>query len=64
MSPAGDKTPLRDRILAGALQVVREKGVVAATTKEIARAAGISEALVFKYFLLDIFCRADYVSLY
>jgi AcrR family transcriptional regulator len=50
MSPAGDKTPLRDRILAGALQVVREKGVVAATTKEIARAAGVSEGSLYNHF--------------
>ncbi len=50
MSPAADRPPLRDRILAGALQVVREKGVVAATTKEIARAAGVSEGSLYNHF--------------
>lgn len=40
----------RDRILDAAAQVMREKGLARATTKEIARAAGYSEAMLYKYF--------------
>lgn len=42
--------PTRDRILDAAASVLLEKGVVGATTKEIARAAGCSEALLYKHF--------------
>ncbi|GAA1694034.1 TetR/AcrR family transcriptional regulator [Glycomyces endophyticus] len=40
----------RDRILDAAAAVMREKGVAGATTKEIARVAGCSEALLYKHF--------------
>jgi AcrR family transcriptional regulator len=50
VNTAADKPSLRDRILAGALQVIREKGVVAATTKEIARTAGVSEGSLYNHF--------------
>ena len=40
----------RDRILDGAAEVLRESGFVGATTKEIARAAGLSEAMIYKVF--------------
>jgi len=40
----------RDRILDAAATVLRERGIARATTKEIARAAGCSEALLYKHF--------------
>ena len=40
----------RDTILDAAAAVMREKGIARATTKEIARAAGYSEALLYKHF--------------
>jgi AcrR family transcriptional regulator len=40
----------RDRILDGALEVMRSRGLARATIKEIARAAGVSEALIYKLF--------------
>jgi len=40
----------RDAILDAAAQVMRERGLARATTKEIARAAGYSEALLYKHF--------------
>jgi AcrR family transcriptional regulator len=40
----------RDRILDAAVHVMREHGIVRATTKEIAREAGCSEALIYKHF--------------
>ena len=40
----------RDRILDAAASVLRERGIARTTTKEIARAAGCSEALLYKYF--------------
>jgi AcrR family transcriptional regulator len=47
----------RDRILDGAAQVMRERGVANSTTKQIARAAGFSEATLYKVFedKIDIF---------
>lgn len=47
----------RDRILDGAALVMRERGLAKATTKEIARAAGVSEALLYKVFQdkIDLF---------
>lgn len=49
----------RDRILDAAAQVLREQGLARATTKEIARAAGCSEALLYKHFAdkQEIFVR-------
>ncbi|WP_129841279.1 TetR/AcrR family transcriptional regulator [Streptomyces sp. RFCAC02] len=40
----------RERILDAAAGVMREQGVANATTKQIARAAGTSEALLYKHF--------------
>ncbi|MEV4255556.1 TetR/AcrR family transcriptional regulator [Spirillospora sp. NPDC049652] len=40
----------RDRILAAATDVIKRRGVVAATTKEIARAAGVSEGSLYNHF--------------
>lgn len=40
----------RERILDAAADVMREHGVAHATTKQIARAAGYSEALLYKHF--------------
>jgi len=40
----------RDRILDAAASVLRERGIAGSTTREIARAAGCSEALLYKYF--------------
>lgn len=46
----GKATSSRERILDGAVAVMRERGLAYATTKEIARAAGVSEALLYKVF--------------
>ncbi len=40
----------RDRILDGAAEVMRSRGLARTTTKEIARAAGYSEATLYKIF--------------
>jgi len=40
----------RERILAAATRIMREQGYARATTKEIARAAGFSEAALYKHF--------------
>lgn len=40
----------RDRILDGAVEVMRARGLANTTTKEIARAAGLSEAMLYKVF--------------
>lgn len=40
----------RDRILDGAAEVMRTHGLAKTTTKEIARAAGLSEAMLYKVF--------------
>ncbi len=40
----------RERILDAAAEILRERGVVRATTKEIAKAAGLSEAALYKHF--------------
>lgn len=40
----------RDEILAAASRIMREQGYARATTKEIARAAGYSEAALYKHF--------------
>jgi AcrR family transcriptional regulator len=41
---------MRDRILDAALAVLRERGHLSATTKEIARVAGCSEGSLYTYF--------------
>lgn len=40
----------RDRILDGAAEVMRTRGLANTTTKEIAKAAGLSEAMLYKVF--------------
>ncbi|MEV6324893.1 TetR/AcrR family transcriptional regulator [Nocardia sp. NPDC051787] len=40
----------RDQILDAAAEIMRNRGVVYATTKEIAKAAGYSEATLYKHF--------------
>lgn len=40
----------RERILDAALAVMEERGLARATTKEIAKAAGCSEPLLYRYF--------------
>lgn len=40
----------RELILDAALRVIRERGLARATTKEIAKAAGFSEAALYKHF--------------
>ncbi|MFI0484562.1 TetR/AcrR family transcriptional regulator [Actinomadura sp. 9N215] len=40
----------RERILDAAADIMRRRGAAAATTKEIAKAAGYSEALLYKHF--------------
>lgn len=40
----------RERIIAAAAEVMSHRGLAHATTKEIARAAGCSEALLYKHF--------------
>jgi AcrR family transcriptional regulator len=42
--------PARERILDAAAAVLRDRGIAHATTKEIAREAGCSEALLYKHF--------------
>jgi AcrR family transcriptional regulator len=41
---------MRDRILAAAVAVIRARGITAATTKEIARGAGVSEGSLYNHF--------------
>lgn len=57
--PHGDAPSTRDRILDAAAAIMRRDGLVRATTKEIAREAGCSEALLYKHFpdKRDIFVR-------
>ncbi|MCO8274306.1 TetR/AcrR family transcriptional regulator [Actinoplanes sp. TRM 88003] len=40
----------RERIVTAAAEVIRDRGLARATTKEIARAAGLSEAALYKHF--------------
>jgi AcrR family transcriptional regulator len=44
------KPAARERILAAAIEVMRASGVSAATTRAIAAHAGVSEALIYRYF--------------
>jgi AcrR family transcriptional regulator len=41
---------MRDRILAAAVSVMRERGLTGTTTKEIARAAGVAEGSIYNHF--------------
>ena len=45
-----EQPPMRERILAAAAEVFRDRGVTRATTKEIARAAGVSEGSLYNHF--------------
>jgi AcrR family transcriptional regulator len=45
-----EKPSARERILAAAIEVMRASGVSAATTRVIAAHAGVSEALIYRYF--------------
>src|SRR3954464_14702877 len=47
---AGMQGTMRDRILAAAVSVMRERGVTNTTTKEIARAAGVAEGSIYNHF--------------
>ncbi|PJJ55223.1 TetR/AcrR family transcriptional regulator [Compostimonas suwonensis] len=49
----------RDRILDAAAAVMREKGIAATTTKQIAQVAGYSEPMLYKHFAdkQDLFMR-------
>lgn len=44
------KPPMRDRILAAAVTVMREHGVTNTTTKEVARVAGVAEGSIYNHF--------------
>ncbi len=50
----------RDRILKAAQDIMRERGIVHATTKEIAQAVGVSEGALYKHFpsKTDLFLAA------
>ena len=48
--PGAPPSPTRDRIVEAARRVMDDVGLARATTKEIARAAGCSEATLYKYF--------------
>jgi AcrR family transcriptional regulator len=43
-------TPTRERLVDGAAEILAREGIAAATTKEIARAAGVSEPTLYAYF--------------
>lgn len=44
------KQPMRERILAAAVTVMRESGVTNTTTKEVARVAGVAEGSIYNHF--------------
>lgn len=50
MGAGHDGPRTRERILDAAAAVLRDRGIAHATTKEIAREAGCSEALLYKHF--------------
>lgn len=50
MAVKASQQPMRERILQAAAGVFRERGVTKATTKEIARAAGVSEGSLYNHF--------------
>ena len=41
---------MRDRILAAAVSVMRDRGITSTTTKEIARVAGVAEGSIYNHF--------------
>jgi AcrR family transcriptional regulator len=50
MSAQLSSQSMRERILAAAIEVIRERGVTAATTKEIARVAQVAEGSLYNHF--------------
>jgi AcrR family transcriptional regulator len=48
--PEPARSQMRERIVAAAARVIRERGVVNATTREIAREAGVSEGSLYNHF--------------
>jgi AcrR family transcriptional regulator len=50
MPSRSSEQPMRERIVAAAIQVIRERGVTRATTKEIAGAARVSEGSIYNHF--------------
>lgn len=48
--PKAQPQPMRERIVAAAVSVMAERGVTNATTKEIARQAGVSEGSLYNHF--------------
>src|SRR4051812_18006515 len=44
------KQPMRERILAAAVTVMRDRGVPNTTTKEVARVAGVAEGSIYNHF--------------
>src|SRR5258708_13250446 len=50
MSTPTPPTPMRQRIVLAAAQVLREQGFAETTTKEIARVAGVSEGSIYNHF--------------
>jgi AcrR family transcriptional regulator len=50
MSPVAKRAGTRELIIDAARAVMLNKGLVRATTKEIARAAGLSEGTIYNYF--------------
>lgn len=47
---SNNSTEAKTKILSSAIEIISKKGYSAATTNEIAKAAGYSEATIFKYF--------------
>src|ERR671912_550564 len=50
MPPVAGRTGTRERIIDATRAVMLNKGLMRATTKEIARAAGVSEGTIYNYF--------------
>ena len=65
-------TETRDKLIAGAVATLRDKGIAGTSARAIAAAAGVNQALVFYHFgsvdeLIDAACRegaAERVALY
>lgn len=49
-APAAARAPMHDRLTEATLAVIRERGPAGATTREIARAAGVSEGSLYNHF--------------
>lgn len=48
--PKQRRPPMRERILAATVTVMRERGVTNTTTKEVARVAGVAEGSIYNHF--------------